>query len=113
MKSNTNNAQQNLDNFWREYIAIGKEVLKAGREIGYGMSLIEVKFQDGEPAVIIRSITQNEKYANSEDAEEAIMSLMSSSRSARFDGARTFTLVYRQGTLNRVLLDEYANRLLK
>ena len=104
------NTQQKLDNFWKEYIAVGKEVLEAGKRIGYGMSLVEVKFAEGMPTVLIRSITQNEKYTSNKDATSAILQEVENSISTGFDGARTFTIVLHAGQINKLLLDEYANR---
>lgn len=105
--------QERLDNFWKEYIAIGKEVLQAGKEIGYGASLIEVKFQDSEPSVVIRSISQNTRYSTNEEALEAVASLMAGAINTKLNGAMTFTVVGNGKTIHRILLDEYANRLLK
>lgn len=104
--------QEKIDNFWREYIAVGKEVLAAGKEIGYGMSLIEVKFQEGIPSVVIRSITKNNKYSDHGEAEIDVGKLLNSIRDDKFKGALTLTIVADGKGANRILLDEYANRLL-
>lgn len=104
--------QEKIDNFWREYVAVGKEVLEAGKEIGYGMSLIEVKFQEGLPSVVIRSVTKNNKYNDPKAAEMEVGKLMDNIEKTGFDGAMTITLVAHKGNINRLLLDEYSNRIL-
>lgn len=104
--------QEKIDNFWREYIAVGKEVLDAGKEIGFGMSLIEVKFQEGLPSVVIRSVTKNNKYKDHAEAEISVGKLLEEIKKQNFDGAMTITMVAHQGNINRLLLDEYSNHLL-
>lgn len=104
--------QEKIDNFWKEYIAVGKEILEAGKDIGYGMSLIEVKFQEGLPSVVIRSVSKNNKYNNPLEAQTEVGKLMESIEDTGFDGAMTFTVVAHKGNINRILLDEYSNKLL-
>ena len=84
-----------------------------GKKMGFGMSLVEVKFQDGTPSVLTRSISINTIYPDDHSAEIAIAKELDQAHKINFDGARTYTVVYNRGKINRVLFDEYHNHLLK
>jgi hypothetical protein len=99
--------------FWVQLEAVGREVLEQGKAMGFGMSLVEVKFQRGTPSVLIRSISVNTRYPDDDAAKTAIAQELEEATQVGFDGARTFTVVYNKGKINRILLDEYHNRLLK
>lgn len=101
------------DRFWEEYMKVGREVLKQGMEMGYGQSLIEVKFQQGTPSVLIRSMSVHNRYPDNTAAKAAIGGQLEQSESERFDGARTFTVIYNKGQINRILTDDYENHILK
>lgn len=100
-------------NFWAQLQAVGEEVLAQGKKMGFGMSLVEIKFQDGTPSVLTRSISINTLYPDDETAQMAIAQELATSSVESYDGARTFTIVYNHGKIKRVLLDEYQNHLLK
>lgn len=100
-------------NFWEQMRLVGQEVLDQGKRMGFGMSLVEIKFQDGTPSVLTRSISVNTKYPDSDQAKIAIANQLEDATSTGFDGARTMTIVFTRGKIQRVLLDEYANHLLK
>ena len=102
-----------MDKFWLEWNRIGQELLDYGEEIQYGSSLVEVKFQKGLPSVIIRSKSVKRKYPDNDSANRAVGKILADSGSANFDGARTFTIAYHQGSVTQVILDEYGNTLLK
>lgn len=99
--------------FWEQLEAVGREVLEQGQQMGFGMSLVEIKFQHGTPSVIIRSISVNTKYPDDVSAKAAIAKELEDAEQTDFDGARTYTVVYSKGHINRILFDEYHNRLLK
>lgn len=99
--------------FWEQLEAIGREVLEQGQKMGFGMSLVEIKFQNGSPSVIIRSISMNTKYPDDLSAKAAIAKELEDAEQNDFDGARTYTVVYSKGHINRILFDEYHNTLLK
>lgn len=99
--------------FWEQLHAVGEEVLKQGQEMGFGMSLVEIKFQNGTPSVFIRSISVNTKYPDDLSAKAAVARELEEAETAEFDGARTYTIVYNKGHIGRILFDEYHNRLLK
>ena len=99
--------------FWEEWANIGKDLIDYGRQIQYGNSLVEVKFMDGHPTVIIRSKSIKRKYPDNNEAEAAIAKELRDSEKGLYDGARTFTVAYHQGNITQVLLDEYANNILK
>jgi hypothetical protein len=99
--------------FWEQWADIGKDLLEYGKQIQYGNSLVEIKFMKGNPVVIIRSKSIKTKYPDNIQAEQAIGKLLSDSQTLGFDGARTFTVAYNRGNITQVILDEYANNLLK
>jgi hypothetical protein len=99
--------------FWKALAAVGREVLDQGKAMGFGMSIIEVKFANGEPMVMVRSHTQHLKYPTNNDAMIALNLELQQSQKAQYDGARTFTVVMHQGEIQRILLDEYQNTALK
>ena len=102
-----------MDRFWEEWNKLGEELLEYGKDAKYGNSLVEVKFYDGAPAVIIRSKSVKTKYPDNQHAEMAIGKLLHDSSLVGFDGARTFTVAYNRGNITQVILDEYGNSLLK
>lgn len=104
---------QALQKFWDSYVAVGKEVLAQGQRLGYGFSTIEVKFKDGEPSVLIRSHSESRKYDDTETAMKDVSQLLHTTKEAHFKGSRTFTAVYEDGELKRLLLDEYGTDILK
>lgn len=99
--------------FWEQLASVGKEVLDQGRRMGFGMSLVEVKFQNGAPAVLIRSISVNTKYPDDAQAKAAIGKELETAATTEFDGSRTYTVVFNHGKIQRVLLDEYSSHLLR
>lgn len=100
-------------NFWKQLSIVGQEVLDQGKSMGFGMSLVEIKFQDGTPSVLTRSISVNTKYPDDNQAKLAIAQELENATTSGFDGARTYTVVYSRGKINRILFDEYHNHLLK
>lgn len=105
--------QPEVRSFWEQLESIGREVLEQGQKMGFGMSLVEIKFQNGTPSVIIRSISMNTKYPDDLTAKAAIARELEDAENNSFDGARTYTVVYDKGHINRILFDEYHNTLLK
>jgi hypothetical protein len=105
--------QDTQQKFWDSYIAVGKEVLAEGVRLGYGFSTIEVKFKDGSPAVLIRSHSESRKYDNTDTAMKDVEQLLNTTKEAKFKGSRTFTAVYEDGELRRLLLDEYGTDILQ
>lgn len=99
--------------FWAQLERVGREVLDQGQKMGFGMSLVEIKFQNNLPSVIVRSISINTKYPDDETAKIAIGSQLQTAEADKFTGARTYTVVYDNGHINRVLLDEYQSTLLR
>lgn len=99
--------------FWEHWAAVGKEILEYGEDVKYGSSLLEVKFYDGKPAVIIRSKSVKTKYEDNAAAEVAIGKVLTESTKINFDGARTFTVAYNRGKITQVILDQYSNDLLR
>lgn len=99
--------------FWTEWQRIGKDLIEYGEQIKYGNSLVEVKFMGGKPAVIIRSKSIKTKYPTNTEAEMAIAKTLNDSSDDGFDGARTFTVAFNRGNITQVLLDEYANNLIR
>lgn len=102
-----------IKQYWEQLQKVGEEVLEQGRKMGFGTSLVEIKFQDGTPSVITRSISINTLYPDTDTAMRGIAQELNDSIHEGFDGARTFTVVYQHGGVKRVLLDEYASRKLK
>ena len=102
-----------MDEFRAEWAKIGEELILHGNDVQYGNSLVEVKFADGKPVVIIRSKSVKTKYPDNSHAELAIGKLLHDSYAAGFDGARTFTVAYNKGNITQVILDEYGNTLLR
>jgi hypothetical protein len=98
--------------FWTQLEKVGREVLDQGKKMGFGMSLVEIKFRNGEPAVLVRSISINTKYPDDESAKVAIAQQLEHAENTRFEGSRTLTIVYNKGHIGRVLMDEYQNHLL-
>lgn len=101
------------EQFWKEWADVGRELLSYGQEIQFGSSLVEVKFQRGQPFVIIRSKSVKKKYPDNLQANEAVKEVLKQSESSSFSGARTFTIAYHNGNVQQVLLDEYQNLVVK
>lgn len=96
---------ESVDRFWQALIKAGKEVLAEAGKLGYGYSLIEIKYREGNPAVLIRSHTQTLKYRTTQDAMIAINEILTKTTQ---QGSQTFTVVREEGGLiTRVQLDEY------
>lgn len=100
-------------NFWIEWGKVGQDLLEYGQEVQYGNSLVEVKFMQGVPAVIIRSKSVKKKYPDDSAAKMAVAQVLEDSETASFDGARTWTVAYNRGHITHIQLDEYSNRLVK
>lgn len=107
------NPDKATENFWREYMKVGEEVLAQGQAMGFGQSLIEVKFQNGTPSVLIRSMSLHSRYPDNVSAKAAIGAQLEQSEVDQFDGARTLTIIYNKGQINRLLTDDYENHILK
>lgn len=99
--------------FWDAYVAVGREVLEQGKKMGFGQSIIDVKFHDGQPAVLIRSIALTTKYPDNQAAKINLAKEIEDAEKGKFDGSRTYTVVWNKGRISRVLLDEYSNHLLQ
>ncbi len=103
----------NVQKFWDSYIQVGKEVLNEGQRLGYGFSTIEVKFKDGVPSVLIRSHSESRKYTETDEAMKDVVQLLNTTEGVKFKGSRTFTAVYEDGKIRRLLLDEYGTDILQ
>lgn len=101
------------EKFWQSYIQIGKEVLQQGTQLGFGFSTIEVKFHHGLPSILIRSHTESRKYAETDEAMKDVLQLLKTSEDLKYKGSRTFTAVYEEGKIRRLLLDEYGTDILQ
>lgn len=101
-----------LRNFWQQWQLTGQEVIDHGDQVQYGQSLLEVKYQDSVPAVIILSKSYKTKYPDNQTAKSAIGKLLEDSETAKFTGARTFTVTLNKGDITQVLLDQYGNSLI-
>lgn len=99
-------------NFWKQWKATGDEILEHGEQVQYGQSLLEVKYMDSVPAVIILSKSYKTKYPDNQTAKSAIGKILEDSESIGFTGSRTFTVTLNKGTISQVLLDQYGNSLI-
>lgn len=98
--------------FWKEWAEIGRDLLSYGRDIKFGNSLVEVKFMNGSPAVIIRSKSVKKKYPDNAEALKALTDIFGASVKDKYDGAQTMTVAWHKGTVSQVILDEYSNKLI-
>lgn len=98
--------------FWEQLASVGKEVLAQGKLMGFGMSLVEIKFMNSQPSVVIRSISQNLLFPSDAEAQIGIARELEASKQAEFNGARTLTVVYTQGSITKLIVDEYSTKLL-
>lgn len=103
--------QEVLDEFYRELMLVGKQVLAEGLRYGYGYSQLEIKFANGIPSVMILSHTESRKYKSDEDGRAAAHSAIDA---VTEKGSQTFTIVREDGgTIKRVLIDEYTTHMLQ
>ena len=100
-----------MEKFWDELKRVALEVIAEGKIIGFGYSMIEVKFKDGMPAVVVSSHTQSKLYKDDEDPVKDIMTIVQKTKQK---GNSSFTIIREEdGQIRRVLLDEYSMTLLK
>lgn len=86
-----------------------EEVLSLGKYYGFGMCILEIKFTDGTPRIVIKSFTDALKPETTEDAISSVAATIESSVIAGYEGARTFTVVFDKKGVNRILGDNYQN----
>lgn len=98
--------------FWTHWANIGKELLEHGQQVKFGHSLLEVKYMNGAPKVIVLSKSIKTKYPDDTEAKRAVARLMDTSERAAFTGARTWTVTYDKGHVSHILIDEYGNTLI-
>lgn len=99
--------QESINRFWEALINAGREVLAEGLRLGYGYSIVEVKYAGGSPSVLIRSHTQNRKYKTTAAAHADIQAIIERTKEP---GSQTLTIIREaNGTISRVMLDEYLN----
>lgn len=98
--------------FWEGIYSIAKDLLKGGEKIGYGNILMEMKFRNGLPEVIVRSANKNTVFRDNKLAKIAVEKSFVEREESNFDGAQTFTVIWHKGNINRILLDEYQNLVL-
>lgn len=99
--------------FWKHWADIGKELLEHGEQVQYGHSLLEIKYREGVPSVLVLSKSMKTKYPDNQHAKVAIAKLLEDSEAAHFTGSRTFTVTLADGNVSHVLLDEYGNTLIR
>lgn len=104
--------EEAIRSFWEQWKLTGEELLAHGEQVQYGQSLLEVKYMDSVPAVIILSKSYKTKYPDNQTAKMAVGKLLEDSESTGFTGARTFTVTLDKGTITQILLDQYGNRLI-
>ena len=100
------------DDFWKMWAEVGKELIDHCEEVQFGHSLLEIKYMEGQPKVIILSKSIKKKYPTDEIAKLSVAQEMETTEKNNFTGARTFTLTYNKGHISHILLDEYTNKLL-
>ena len=103
--------QQVIEDFWNALSLVAKEVLAQGAQYGYGFSMVEIKFKDSVPSVIISSHTESRLY---KDHNEAVADILDIVNNTKQKGSSSLTIVReKDGEIKRLLLDEYSMRLLK
>ena len=102
----------NQEKFWKEWQQVGLEVLEHGDNVKFGHSLLEIKFMEGMPKVIILSKSIKRKFPSDDIAKMSIAGELENTEKVNFTGARTFTITYDKGHISHILLDEYSNKLL-
>ena len=102
-----------VKNFWIEWANVGQELIEHGEQVVFGHSLLEVKYVDSVPAVIILSKSMKTKYPTNNDAKMAVAKLLEDTERAGFIGSRTLTITYDKGLISHILLDEYGNKLIR
>jgi len=98
--------------FWTLWANVGKELIEHGQEVQFGHSLLEVKYMEGVPKVIILSKSIKRKFPSDDIAKMSVAQEMETTEKANYTGARTFTITYDKGHISHILLDEYTNKLL-
>ncbi len=98
--------------FWDRLMDIGKDILKNGEKLDYGNMLMEVKYRKGNPAVIVRSASRNTLFKDNQAAKIAVAKSLDQREASSYDGAQTFTVIWHEGKINRILVDEYQNMVL-
>lgn len=86
-----------------------QEVLELGKHFGFGMCILEIKFTEGVPRMVLKSFTDASKPDTTEDAISSVAHTIESSVDAGYQGARTFTVVFDKRGVNRILGDNYQN----
>ena len=102
-----------IQSFWEQWALVGRDILKHGEEVRYGHSLLEVKYQDSVPTVIVLSKSTKRKYPTNDDTKIAIAKLLNEMESSRDTGSHTFTVTVADGQFSHVLLDEYGNTIIR
>jgi hypothetical protein len=103
-------SQEVITNFWTALQNVAQEVLAQGTQYGYGYTMVEIKFKDNVPSVMINSHTESRLYRNQDEAFADITKLI---QEAQFKGSQSFTLVReKDGQIKRLLIDEYSMTIL-
>jgi hypothetical protein len=102
--------QQIIEAFWTALQNVAKEVLSQGQQYGYGYSMVEIKFKDGQPSVVISSHTESRLYKDNNEALKTIADIIQNTKTK---GSQSFTIVREEnGDIHRILLDEYSMQIL-
>jgi predicted O-methyltransferase YrrM len=94
------------DAFWQALATAARDVLEQGRSLGYGSVMLEIKFADGVPMVVIANRSTAKRYLASNDALQDIARTLNAAQSQQFKGTQQFTVVFADGAIKRVVVDE-------
>jgi|APCry1669191515_1035360.scaffolds.fasta_scaffold16389_2 hypothetical protein len=103
---------QRLDKFWVQWKELGQEILAHGQDVQFGHSLLEIKYMNGVPSVLVLSKSMKRKFPSDQIAKLSIAQEMEATENSTFTGARTWTITYDKGHISHILIDEYGNKLI-
>jgi len=103
---------QRIEKFWHEWADLGKEILDHGEQVEFGHSLLEIKYMNSVPAVLVLSKSMKRKFPSDEIAKMSVAQEMENTEKSTFTGARTWTITYDKGHISHILIDEYGNKLI-
>jgi len=103
---------QRIEKFWTEWADLGKEILAHGKDVQFGHSLLEIKYREGLPSVLVLSKSIKKRFPSDNIAKMSIAQEMEQTEKSTFTGARTWTITYDKGHISHILLDEYSNKLI-
>lgn len=84
-----------------------KHIEESVNKIPYGEVSFTIKMHNGNPSTVDHHVYESESYKSNPEAVSAILNLLKGLQDEKQSGSFSFTVIYKEGDINRVVFQGY------